>query len=296
MPDSSRRRCGLLLSLLLPGLLARPLLAKPSADAVEMLDGPSLSPREDFFGEAYPSLDRTLDQLNAHMLRRHSFGSLIAHRNQEGAFVSPFNDLLGFDGGGLKIILGLRYGITDFLDIGALRQNGTVENFDTWELDSRLRLFDQASGKPFDLTVRLGVDWFNGPNYNAAGFFTQLLVARVVAQRARVGGGVLFASSSSGPTKSDNDAKQSAAVMLQGDVRLLGSLDLAAEFTYTVAGFHERFPVITVGPKIVSNRHTFSWVLSNSQYMTADSLVTNTYRGKFKQWVLGFHITREIDI
>jgi hypothetical protein len=267
-------------------------------EAVENVDDSALRAGDepDYYGDAYPSMDRTLDHLNARMLRRKTFGTLIGHRNREGVLSSPFYDLLGFDGGGLKIVLGLRYGILDDLDVGVLRQNGTLEAYDTWEFDARYRLLSQSAGQPFDFTLRVGVDWYNAPTANAAGGFLQVLISRVVANRALLGGGVLYASNSSGPTKSNNDAKVSTALLLQAEVRLLDNLALAAELTQNVAGFHERYPVISFGPKIVSNRHTFSFVISNTQYMTADSLITNTYRMAPKQWVLGFHITREIEL
>ena len=281
-----------------PAAAKRSFAGSEADEAVETVDDSALRAGDDtdYYGEAYPSMDRTLDHLNARMLRRKTFGTLIGHRNREGVLRSPFYDLLGFDGGGLKIVLGLRYGILDDLDVGVLRQNGTLEVYDTWEFDTRYRLLSQSAGRPFDFTLRLGVDWYNAPTGNAAGGFVQVLISRVVANRALLGGGVLYASNSSGPTKSNNDAKVSAALLLQVEVRLLENLALAAELTQNVAGFHERYPVISFGPKIVSNRHTFSFVISNSQYMTADSLITNTYRIAPKQWVLGFHITREIEL
>ena len=250
----------------------------------------------DFFGDAYPSMDRIFDTLSARMLRARNFGTLISHRNHEGALQSPFYDLLGFDGGLLKIVLGLRYGISNNWDVGILRQNGTLEIYDTWEFDTRYRILSQAGGWPLDFTLRLGLDWYNMPTNNASGFYFQVLLARVVANRALLGAGVLYANSSSGPFKGLADGSASTAVALQADVRLVESLSLAAEVTFNVSGYHDHYPVITLGPKIVTNRHTFSFVYSNSQFVTADSIVANTYRMNIKDWVLGFLITREIDI
>ena len=94
---------------------------------------------------------------------------------------------------------------------------------------------------------------------------------------------------SSGPRPTGPDT-------LPAEVRLVDSLSVGAEFVQNIAGFHETYPVITFGPKIVTNRHTFAFVVSNTQYMTGDSVVANTYRMAWKKWVLGFHITREIDL
>jgi hypothetical protein len=272
--------------------------AQAPADGIEVLDAaaPAQQVHRNRYGDEYPSMDRGLDHLNAHMLRRRNFSTLISHRNREGILQSPFSDLLGFDGGGLKIILGLRYAFLDDLDVGFVRQNGVLEIFDTWEFDVRYRLLRQSGGRPFDLAVRLGVDWFNAPNQNAAGVLAQLLLTRRIADRALVTAGLLFASNSSGPTKGLKDAPASSAAMLQLDLRLSDSLAFDIEYTQNIAGFHERYPIIAMGPKIISNRHTFSFVVANSQYMTADSLIANTYYIGAKTWVLGFHITREIDI
>ncbi len=279
---------------------ARPKAAAHSEnnEQVEVLDvdAPALRPHVAYYGDAFPSMDRGLDQLNAHTLRRRTFATWIGHRNREGLLRAPFHDLLGFDGGGLKILLGLRYAFLDDFDVGFIRQNGTYEVYDTWEFDARYRLMRQSTGRPFDLAVRLGLDWYSAPRQNGAGLFTQVLVSRLIGERALLTAGILYASNSSGPTKSRLDAASSTALLLQADLRLLQSLALDIEFTQNLAGFHERFPVIAVGPKIISNRHTFSFVVANSQYMTADSLVANTYTMGAKDWVLGFHITREIDI
>jgi hypothetical protein len=47
--------------------------------------------------------------------------------------------------------------------------------------------------------------------------------------------------------------------------------------------------------KIITNRHTFALIFSNSQYITADGLVANTNRG-IHDVILGFTITREFNL
>ena len=266
-------------------------------EQIESVDVAEASPAEteDWYGEAWPQFDRILDHYTARTSRKHEFSTLISHRNSEGVIRNPLRDLLGFDGGGLKIMLGLRFGLFDFLDVGITRQNGTVEVFDTYEFDARWQILNQTSKKhPVDLALRAGISWFNQPTTNAAGFFAQAIVDRLFANRFLVTAGAIYHSSSSGPNKSDADASSTTALYLAGDLRLLDSLSLAAEVTFALAGYHDTYPTISIGPRIITNRHTFGFVLSNSQYMSTDSLIANTYRIDPRDWVLGFHITREI--
>ena len=248
---------------------------------------------DDWFGDAYPQMDRVLDHYTGRTARQGNFETLIGHRNWEGLLRAPARDFLGFDGYALKIDLGVRYGILDRLDVGILRQNRTFERYTTWEFDVRYQLLSQATQK-LDVALRLGIDLFSHPEKNASGFFAQLLVSRLILNRFILGGGVLYSGSSSGQNKRDTDAGSSFALMLQADVRVLEWLSLAFEITPGLAGYQQPYPCITFGPRIITNRHTFSVVISNTQYVTADGIVANTYRSSFKDWLLGFMITREI--
>ena len=61
-----------------------------------------------------------------------------------------------------------------------------------------------------------------------------------------------------------------------------------------MAGYAEAHPIISTALKFVTYRHTFSLVVTNSQYTSADGIVANTYR-QAKDLILGFTITREFD-
>ena len=272
--------------------------ANETADEIESVDvepANEASPAddEDWFGDDYPRFHRTLDHYTGKVSRRGDFSTLIAHRNSQGMLRYPARDLLGFDGGGLKVGLGLRYGFLDRLDAGVYRLNGTIEVFDTYEFDIRYQLLRQET-QGADLAIRVGFSWFSSPKSNATGALMQLMISRLIRQRVILGGGIAHHSNSSGPTKNTHDSKSSTAVIGLIEARTAEWLSLAAELTWSLAGFHEVKPIVTFGPKIITNRHTFSFVLSNSQYMSTDGLVANTYRTEFRDWVLGFHITREI--
>ena len=62
-----------------------------------------------------------------------------------------------------------------------------------------------------------------------------------------------------------------------------------------MAGHHAKYPVLSSALKIITNRHTFALIFSNSQYITADGLVDNTSRG-IHSLILGFTITREFNL
>jgi hypothetical protein len=62
-----------------------------------------------------------------------------------------------------------------------------------------------------------------------------------------------------------------------------------------IVGYHEEFPTLTTGHKFITNRHTFSIFISNTQYVTADGVITNTARG-FEDVLLGFNFTRELNL
>lgn len=277
-----------------------PAPAPAAAEEVEQVESvevteASTSGGEDWYGDAWPQFDRILDLYTARSSRKHEFSTLISHRNAEGVIRNPLRDLLGFDGGGLKIMLGLRFGLFDFLDIGIARINGTVEVFDTYEFDARWQILNQTAKKhPVDLALRAGLSWFNQPNSNAAGFFVQAMVDRLFFHRLLATAGAIYHSSSTGPNKSDSDASGTTGLYIAGDLRLIDSLSIAAEVTFALAGYHDTYPIISFGPRIVTNRHTFGFVISNSQYMSTDGIIANTYRINPRDWVLGFHITREI--
>ncbi len=261
-----------------------------TVETVEVVDVTEVE--DDFYGEAYPVLDRAFEVHNGRLLRQGTWGVVITHRNSAPIRREPFHEFLGFDGGSLKIALGVRYGLLDGFDLGVLRMNGTVEPFDTYELDGRLRLLERQS-HGVDLALRGGVSWFSNEDNNAAGYFAQLLGSTVVAERLTVGAAVLHHSDSTNEKKTRDDDKASVALAGLLEARLGDWWAVDLEAAANVAGYHSTIPIFTFGPKIITNRHTFSFILTNSQYMGADGIVANTPRAP-KRWILGFNIIREI--
>ena len=64
------------------------------------------------------------------------------------------------------------------------------------------------------------------------------------------------------------------------------------ELVSNVAGYHSKYPVISSSFKFIVPGHTFSIIFSNSQYVSADGIVSNSPRG-FGDTIIGFNITRE---
>lgn len=275
-------------------------VANDDDDEVEVIDEVQTKSEKDlsgpstWWGDAYPLENRILDALTPRTVRKHTFNTLITHRNNGGWLRDPFQSLFGFDKGALKVGLALRFGILDNLDIGALRVNGTIEVFDTYEFDARWNILQQDKFA-IDLAVRAGLTWFAQPRANdAVGAMAQFMLGRLIANRVYLGASLLYHSSSSGPVKSNKDISSSAALQIYGDFRLTGGFAWPVELTYAIAGYRLPNPILTTGPKWMTNRHSFAIVLSNSQYFTGDGLITNSNRFNPRDWVLGFHITREL--
>lgn len=257
-----------------------------------------------WYGDAWPQFDRVIDAYTARTSRKHTFNTLIAHRNSGGFAKAPFDTLFGFDAGSLKVGLGLRFGILDDLDIGVFRMNGTFEVFDTYDFDVRYQFLKQARFG-VDMALRVGISWFPVPasikalkqapyNADSSGPFVSLLIDRVVANRVLVGLGILYHQNSSGPAKTSQDSGATVALQLATDVRLSEGFSLALEYTQPIAGYHQFNPDITFGPRFITNRHTFAIVLSNTQWFDAAGIITGNDRTTFNRWVLGFNITREL--
>jgi hypothetical protein len=244
-----------------------------------------------------PRIDRVVNVQTAHTTRRHAFLFTVDHRAWQTFTEHPMGDMMGFDVGAMKIGLGLRFGIFDRLDVGLLRLNGTLAdfNFDTYDFDGKYHLLRQAS-QHIDLAVRGGATWFNvagGPDRSA--FFTQLLVNRELYKRVRVGSGLLYHSDSYNDTKTSADAKHSLAVPATLEIRVLPWLALNGEFAAAVDGYGSDFPAVSTSAKILTHRHTFSLVFSNTQYIGPSGIVTGSARGA-GGLIFGFTIARELPL
>lgn len=295
-------RCARVLAVLLVAVATSPAWAQPAAapgaveeDEIEVIeDVDVVSPADLAFAEiAFSRLERVLNVPLARTARARTFVFAIDHRTWAPVKNNPFQDFLGFDSGLLKIGIGLRYGVLDFLDVGVYRLNNGLEAFDTWELDVRGQVLD-AAWAYVDVAVRGGVTWFAQPrSRDAVGGFGQLLLSRTFLNRVTVGSGLLFHSESTNSAKSVADQAWSLAVPAALEVRILPWLAWDLEGAYSVAGYGSTYPVLTTAVKFLTNRHTFALVVSNTQYMGADGLVANTER-RLDEVIVGFTITREL--
>jgi len=245
------------------------------------------------YGVDTAQAERIGNILIARGARKGSVIFFLSHRAYESFTKDPFYDGLGFDGGSLKIGLGLRYGILDSLDVGILRLNGTVEVFDTYEFDARFQVLRQER-HGIDVAVRAGVSWFAQKGHeDASGYLAQLLADRIFADRCLVGAGLLFHSSSSNDRKTIRDDKPSLAGTAFAEYRFLRALAVDLEGAMAIAGYHSKYPTVSAGFKAYTNRHTFSLLVTNTQYTGADGVVSNTWRSRPSEWILGFNLTRE---
>jgi hypothetical protein len=271
-------------------------LAQDDVEEIEEIEVVTdVSEAEDVFDSTdWPVLERGINVLTPRTLRKNSLMFLVEHRTRQEFDRNSFEDLAGFDAGGLKIGLGLRYSFTDDLETGFYRLNGTNEAFDTYEFDLKYWLLRQKK-HGVDLAARGGATWFSqGKVEDASGYFGQLLLGGNLNKHFRIGTGLLAHSESSSELKTLSDEEYSVAVPVQFEARFNGRFAWLAEIVTPVAGFKAPHPVISTSLKIMTWRHSFNLVVSNSQYMSADGIVAGSHRS-MKNIVVGFCITREFN-
>ncbi len=247
--------------------------------------------------EAFARIERVINVMTPHTIRKHSFLFTIDHRTWQPLEEDSFHDFLGFDAGNLKIGLGLRYGIIDDLEVGVLRSNGTFPRHrsDTYDFDGKYRVLNQDRHY-IDGAVRGGITWLSTEeDDDTAGFFLQLLANRVISERLRLGSGLLYHSDSYNDDKLETDDDYSVAIPLLVEVRLTRRLAVNGELVPNVAGYGEDHPAFAMSLKIITHRHSFAVVFSNNQHFTPDGIATNTNRN-LDDMIMGFTITRELHI
>lgn len=219
----------------------------------------------------------------------------IDHRNGEVWDEEPFHQFLGYDGGGLKVGLGLRYGILDLLDVGVYRLNGTAEAWDTWQFDAKARwLNEKCHG--IDLAIQGGGTWFTQiEEDDANGFFAGAYVGTSLLNPVYVSAGPLFHSNSTAGDKFEEDDDGSLAMIANVTARITDGIALVAETNVPVAGFKSHTVGWGGGIKFITNRHTFAVTGSNTNQMSFDGLAAGT-SSDGGDMVLGFSITRELEL
>jgi len=235
--------------------------------------------------------DRIINVLTPDPIQRGNLHLTIIHRARQSLTENAGRDYLGLDAGGLKIGIGLRYGLRDMADVGFFRLNGTAESFDTYEFDLRVRLLEETMA-PVAVALRPGFTWFAQPEEeDASGYFGQLLIERNFGKHLSIAGGVLYHSESSGDRKSTGDDDESMAIHAGFSIRLRPRFSLDGEVTSTVSGYGEDDPAVSVAIRMFTYGHTFSLVVTNTQYVSADGIVGNAWR-PMDEPVIGFNITR----
>ena len=268
--------------------------AKPPEATVEVIDNPQvfnlwLDP------ENYPRIERAVNVMNARTTRARALNFLVDHRAYEAFQSNAFSDGLGFDFPGLKIGLTLRYGILDNLEVGVQRLSNGPDVFDVYQFDAKYWALRAKRGL-VDVAVRAGGTWYEVPHgADSGGGFGQLIVSRSLRERLWLSSGVLYHSNASNNVRTSRSQDYALAIPVALEVRLQTFLAWDAEASFNVAGHHAKYPVLATALKIITNRHTFALIFSNSQYITADGLVANTNRG-IHDVILGFTITREFNL
>jgi hypothetical protein len=147
-----------------------------------------------------------------------------------------------------------------------------------------------------DAALRTGVTWFIQPDAgDSVGYFGQLFVNRIFFERLLIGVGFAFHSESSNGVKSTDDDAYSGAITGMVEWRILRLLAWTAEISASTFGYGSKYPSLSTALKFLTHRHAFSIIVSNTQYVNADGIVANAWRG-FEDLIFGFQIIREFNL
>ncbi|RJO74290.1 MAG: hypothetical protein C4523_01185 [Myxococcales bacterium] len=261
-------------------------------DISEVTQAPSWDPQSWSDPVAFPAIDRGVNILTARTLKPLSLMLVIDHRASQPFTDNTWRDFFGLDAGSMKIGLGLRFGIVDGLDVGIYRLNGTAEPFDSYELDLRWCFLKQADHW-LDMAVRGGATWFYQPDVaDAAGGYGELMIDHEFFDRLLICAVAQFHSDSSWNTKTAADKDWSLAAGGVVEIRILDFLAWNAEVLAPVAGYTADYPGWSSSVKFITNKHIFSLVLANTNYINADGIVAGSDRD-FSELIIGFNIIRE---
>jgi hypothetical protein len=267
-------------------------VAEVSADIdIEEVEFEELSAESTWYGDGYHSQDRLLNVMLSQPMHPGRAQMLILHRSTAPFATAPVRDLLGLDAG-VKIGLGLRLGLLDGLDIGILRVNGVAEPFDVYEYDLRLqavRLEGLSAG------IRLGLTTFAQTDSIASAWFASIGIERRFLERLLVVVNSTYHANTTSVDKSSDAIDASCNIGGGLELRLSDSVALSGDILHTLVGFRREYPVWSAGVKFYSHRHTFSLVLTNTPYTSADGLLSNS-EVAFIDLLVGFNVTREFSL
>jgi len=242
--------------------------------------------------DAYTCPDRAFAFFLPRPLPPKSILFTIEHRAQSPAFDNPFRDWLGLDNGSLKIGLGLRYSPFENFDAGIRRVSNAIDPFDIYEMDARY-CFLKESMYHIDAALGGGTTLFYQDTSGvASGFFASLTAGRSAGGRLYAAAGALYHSNSTFSTKTVADTNWTLCLPVSLTFRVAGGFSVSAEAFAPLLGYKAGKPGYAYGFKYATYKHSFSVLLTNTQYTTMDGMVSGSDR--LDRPVLGFMITRKL--
>lgn len=238
--------------------------------------------------EDYHSHDRILNAVLADPTRPGRLQFLVLHRAGSPVFEAPLRDGLGMDGG-LRVGLGLRYGLAPGVDIGVLRASGLAEPFDIYEFDMRASVM---RGPGFAVGVRVGATTFYAPESTATSWFVQAPLQRRLSESVVLVVSPTYHADSTAAVKSAADTDWAFGVEIGAEAAVTETMSVAADVTMGLAGYTQQYPGVAAGLKWRSWRHTFALLVSTTNHVTVDGRLPNT-PGGLDESSLGFNVTRE---
>ncbi len=235
----------------------------------------------------------------------HRFGDMY----QENAYSLLYN-FFGFSGGA-NMRIGLDYGITNWLEVGAGRSNldKTYDGF------IKARLLRQSNGDknfPFTLTICTGMsvitdttsDLVDPYFVDGFGYSTQLLLARKFSERFSFQ--LMPTYVHRNLVELNSDPNDLIAIGAATKLRLTKSIDLTAEYYYTLPnqlpeGYDNS---LAIGVDLVTKGHVFQLQFTNSPYLIPEHFIgktmgniVDTVDGKTEFNIrFGFNITRTFKV
>lgn len=244
-------------------------------------------------------------QGQAKFIISHRFGDLY----EENAFSMLYN-FFGFSGGA-NMRMGLDYGITNWLQVGAGRSN-----FDkTYDGFIKARILRQSSG---DRNMPVSMTWYSGismitdttsdvvdPYFaNGIGYSNQLIIARKFSDGFSLQ--IMPTHVHRNLVDLDSDPNDLFAIGAATKIRVAKQIDLTAEYYYTLPG---QLPdgydnCIAIGADFITKGHVFQLQLTNSPYLIPEHYIAKTQGGIFEDVGgktelnirFGFNITRTFKV
>jgi hypothetical protein len=235
----------------------------------------------------------------------HRFGDMY----QENAYSILYN-FFGFSGGA-NMRIGLDYGITNWLEVGAGRSN--LEK--TYDGFVKAKLLKQSSGDknfPFTLTLCSGMSVITDTTSDVTeayfsdgfGFSNQLILARKFSEGLTVQ--LMPTHIHRNLVALNSDPNDVIAIGAATKVRLTKSIDLTAEYYYTLPnqlpdGYDNS---LAVGLDFITKGHVFQLQFTNSPYLIPEHFIAKTQGSIFEDvngkteinLRFGFNITRTFKI